>query len=294
MSIKKKVYLAEPRGFCAGVIRALQTVEDALEKYGSPLYVFHEIVHNDYIIAELKKKGVIFIEDLEDVPSGSHLVFSAHGVSKELEKAAEKRQLQVIDATCPLVKKNHQKAEKWEAEGKTIILIGHKKHPETIGTLGQLSKPAIIIEDSDDARTLSVTENKNKNFAYLTQTTLSLDDTEEIIKILKGKLPGLQDCGVGDICYATGERQKAVKKLAKKCDLILVIGSPKSSNSNRLREVAEKCGTRSLLINQVSELNLDSFDNLHAIGISAGASAPECLVEELLEKLKEKGWKLVV
>jgi len=281
----KKIYLAYPRGFCAGVRRALDTVEEALKVYGRPVYVLHEIVHNDYIVNNLKQKGVIFVENLSAVPCGSPLIFSAHGVSGKTEKEAAKFGLKCIDATCPLVKKIHKKALALEKKGFSVFLIGHRKHPEISGTLGQLRNSAFVIEKTSDIEKI---KQDIENCAYLTQTTLSLDDTGEIIEALKKKYPGID--GGGDICYATQNRQNAVKMLAEKCDTVFIIGSPKSSNSNRLKETAEKLGIRSYLINNASEITPEMLAGSENTGISAGASAPECLVEELIEFLEAKGW----
>lgn len=281
----KKIYLAYPRGFCAGVRRALDTVEEALKVYGSPVYVLHEIVHNDYIVNSLKQKGVIFVEELSAVPCGSPLIFSAHGVSRKTEKEAAKLGLKCIDATCPLVKKIHKKALALEKKGFSVFLIGHRTHPEIFATLGQLRNPAFVIEKASDIEKI---KQDIENCAYLTQTTLSLDDTGEIIEALKNKYPAIE--GGGDICYATQNRQNAVKMLAEKCDTVFIIGSPKSSNSNRLKETAEKLGIRSYLINNASEITPEMLNNSENTGISAGASAPECLVEELIEFLRSRGW----
>lgn len=283
--MSKKIYLAYPRGFCAGVRRALDTVEEALKVYGSPVYVLHEIVHNDYIVNNLKQRGVIFVENLSAVPCGSPLIFSAHGVSRKTELDAGKLGLKCIDATCPLVKKIHKKALSLEKKGFSVFLIGHRKHPEISGTLGQLRNPAFVIENVSDIEKMNLNIEKT---AYLTQTTLSIDDTMEIVEVLKKKYPGIE--GGGDICYATQNRQNAVKLLAEKCDTVFIIGSPKSSNSNRLRESAEKLGIRSYLINNASEITPEMLAGSENTGISAGASAPECLVEELIESLKSQGW----
>jgi 4-hydroxy-3-methylbut-2-enyl diphosphate reductase len=283
-----KILLASPRGFCAGVRRALDTVEEVLKRTQPPVYVFHEIVHNNYIVEQLTRRGVIFVESLDEVPDGAVLIFSAHGVSPELEKAAAAKKLKVIDASCPLVKKIHRKARRQKNANCQIILIGHKGHPEIVGTLGQTGGSAKIVETVQDVYNLPKPP-AGKKVAYLTQTTLSLDDISGITEALHEKFPDI--IGDGDICYATQNRQNAVKELAKQCDLILVIGSKKSSNSNRLREVALKCGVKALLIDGAGDITSTDLENVENIGITAGASAPECLVSETVEFLKNRGWQ---
>lgn len=281
----KKIYLASPRGFCAGVRRALDIVEKVIAVCGSPVCVLHEIVHNDYVVSKLRAQGVIFIENIADAPTGATVIFSAHGVSKDIEKQALERGLKCIDATCPLVKKIHTKAVRYENGGYKLILIGHSKHPETRGTLGQLSNPATVIEKLDDIKKLRPCTDK---IAYLTQTTFSVAETQEIVAGLRKIYPSIE--GAGDICYATQNRQNAVKLLTENCDTVLIVGSRKSSNSCRMREIAEGENIASYLINSSSELTDDVLKNTNALGISAGASAPECLVQELLAHLKERGW----
>lgn len=281
------LYIANPRGFCAGVDRAIQIVEMALEKYGAPVYVRHEIVHNKYVVEGLVKRGAIFVDELDEVPSDKPVVFSAHGVPKSVPSEAENRKMLYIDATCPLVSKVHREAERYDKQGAEIVMIGHKGHPEVIGTMGQLKEGAIkLVEGPEDVEKLVL--NNPDNVAYITQTTLSLDDTSEIIEALKKKFPSIKDPKKEDICYATTNRQNAVKALAEKVDVVLIIGAPNSSNSRRLVEVAQKVGCKSMLIQRASEINWDWFKNISAVGISAGASAPEILVEEVIASFKEK------
>ncbi|HPF47360.1 MAG: 4-hydroxy-3-methylbut-2-enyl diphosphate reductase [Alphaproteobacteria bacterium] len=281
------LYIANPRGFCAGVDRAIQIVEMALEKYGAPVYVRHEIVHNKYVVEGLVKRGAIFVDELDEVPSDKPVVFSAHGVPKSVPQEAESRKMLYIDATCPLVSKVHREAERYDRQGMEIVMIGHKGHPEVIGTMGQLATGAIhLVESPEDVDKLQL---KNEdNVAYITQTTLSLDDTSEIIETLKEKYPSIQDPKKEDICYATTNRQNAVKALAEKVEMVLIIGAPNSSNSRRLVEVARKVGCRSVLIQRAAEIDWNWFDNVSAVGISAGASAPEILVEEVMNAFKDR------
>lgn len=284
---KMKLYIANPRGFCAGVDRAIQIVEMALKKYGAPVYVRHEIVHNKYVVEGLEKRGAIFIEELHEVPSDKPVVFSAHGVPKSVPAEAENRKMVYIDATCPLVSKIHREAERYDKVGSEIVMIGHKGHPEVVGTMGQLRDGAIhLVEDIEDVKKLSF-ENID-NVAYITQTTLSLDDTSEIISALKIKFPSIKDPKKEDICYATTNRQNAVKALAEKVGIVLIIGAPNSSNSLRLVEVARKVGCKSMLIQRASDIYWKWFDGVEAVGISAGASAPEVLVEEVLGSFKNR------
>jgi 4-hydroxy-3-methylbut-2-enyl diphosphate reductase len=285
--MSKKILLAYPRGFCAGVRRALDTVDKALTVSGGPVYVFHEIVHNDYIVKNLRDRGVIFVESIEAPPPGSTLIFSAHGVSRQLEATAAARGVKVIDATCPLVRRIHRKAGRFRAEERMIILIGHKGHPEIIGTLGQIENGAFVVETIADAAALPEPE-KGSQAAYLTQTTLSIDETRGIVEALERRFPGIK--GGGDICYATQNRQNAIKALCPECDLMLIIGSKNSSNSNRLRELAERCGCRAALIDGAADLNTFDLAGVGNIGISAGASAPECLVAEVTNFLRARGW----
>ena len=280
------IQLASPRGFCAGVDRAIAIVEKALEKFGNPVYVRHEIVHNKYVVQELCDKGAIFVEKLDEVPDDSLVIFSAHGVPKSVPAAAQKRGLTYLDATCPLVTKVHVDAARHKKEGRTVLLIGHSGHPEVIGTLGQFPKgEMLLIENIGQAKSVKV-ENPD-NLSYVTQTTLSLDDTAEIIKVLKGRFPKIESPRTEDICYATTNRQAAVKALTQTCDAIVVIGALNSSNSNRLKEVSQAAGcSKSILIDRAEELDIDWLCGVHTLGITAGASAPEILVQELITKLK--------
>ena len=279
----KKIILANPRGFCAGVDRAIEVVEKSLKIYGKPIYVKHQIVHNDHVVKSLEEIGAIFIEDLDEVPENSMLIFSAHGVSPKIKIEAEKRNLKVIDATCPLVTKVHLQAKRYNKEGYSIILIGHKNHPETVGTMGEASM--ILVENVKDVENLEI-ENPKK-VAYITQTTLSLDDTKEIIEKIKEKFPLAISSSKGEICYATQNRQNAVKELAKKTDLILVVGSEKSSNSIRLVETAIKYGVNSYLIQDKNKIKKEWLNESETIGITSGASTPEILVKEVLEYIKD-------
>jgi 4-hydroxy-3-methylbut-2-en-1-yl diphosphate reductase len=281
------LYVANPRGFCAGVDRAIQIVEMALEKYGAPVYVRHEIVHNKYVVEGLINRGAIFVDELHEVPSDKPVVFSAHGVPKSVPEEAENRNMLYIDATCPLVSKVHREAERYERQGSEIVMIGHKGHPEVIGTMGQLPSGSIhLVEGPEDVEKLNL-KNPN-NVAYITQTTLSLDDTSAVIAALKDKFPSIKDPKKEDICYATTNRQNAVKAMAEKVDVVLIIGAPNSSNSRRLVEVAQKIGCRSMLIQRASEIDWTWFKNIDAVGISAGASAPEILVEEVLSAFQKR------
>ena len=284
-----KIYLASPRGFCAGVDRAIEIVKKSLEKYGSPVYVRHEIVHNKHVVESLKKIGAIFVEELDEIKDKSRpVIFSAHGVPKSIPEQAENLKMDYIDATCPLVSKVHREAENLNKKGDHILLIGHRNHPEVIGTMGQIENGGIdLIENIEDARKYENTS--NKELAYVTQTTLSVDDTKDIIAELKKKFPEIKEPKKDDICYATTNRQSAVKKIASFCDMFFVIGSRNSSNSVRLVEVAKKSGCEnSLLIHSESEIPFDKIDKCKTIGISSGASAPEILVEEFINNLKKK------
>ncbi len=284
-----KIYLASPRGFCAGVDRAIEIVKKSLEKYGSPVYVRHEIVHNKHVVESLKKIGAIFVEELDEIKDKSRpVIFSAHGVPKSIPEQAENLKMDYIDATCPLVSKVHREAENLNKKGDHILLIGHRNHPEVIGTMGQIENGGIdLIENIEDARKYENTS--NKDLAYVTQTTLSVDDTKDIIAELKRKFPEIKEPKKDDICYATTNRQSAVKKIASFCDMFFVIGSRNSSNSVRLVEVAKKSGCEnSLLIHSESEIPFDKIDKCKTIGISSGASAPEILVEEFIDNLKKK------
>ena len=280
-----KILLASPRGFCAGVTRALQSVDQVLEEYPPPIYIYHDIVHNTFVIDELKKRGVIFVDSLDDVPDSQVLVFSAHGVSPNVEDDALDKNLKVIDATCPLVKKIHTKVKNYLKQKKLIILIGHKHHPEIVGTLGQSKGRALVVESLDDVKRLPDLM-PGQQAAYLTQTTLSHEDIAPIIEALHKKYSELE--GNGDICYATTHRQEAVRELAEKCELIIVIGSKKSSNSNRLCETARNCGVKTILIDSPEDININDLPESGNIGLTAGASAPECLIQDTIKFLKER------
>ena len=287
-----QIVLANPRGFCAGVDRAIEIVDQALETFGAPIYVRHEVVHNRTVVDGLKAKGAIFIEDLNDVPIGSTLVFSAHGVSKQVQKEAEERRLTVFDATCPLVTKVHIQVAKHAKSDREVILIGHAGHPEVEGTMGQYEKCTenggiYLVETPEDVAKLKV--NNPDNLAYVTQTTLSMTDTKVMVDALKARFTGIQEQKKDDICYATQNRQDAVQHLAKKADTILVVGSPNSSNSNRLREIAEQLGKLAYLIDTADDMKREWFDGIHVVGVTAGASAPEVLVQEVINKLKQWG-----
>jgi len=278
------ILLANPRGFCAGVDRAIIIVEQALEKFGAPIYVRHEVVHNKFVVDELKRKGAIFVEELDEVPAGNTVIFSAHGVSKDVRVEAEARGLRVFDATCPLVTKVHIEVAKMRASNKEIVMIGHKGHPEVEGTMGQSEGGMYLVETPDDVAKLEV---KNPSLlAYVTQTTLSIDDAAAIVAALKNKFPEISPPKSDSICYATQNRQDAVKIMAKDCDLVIVVGSPNSSNSNRLREVAQNQGVESYMVDNASYLNPNWVTGKKKIGVSAGASAPEVLVKEVIEKLQ--------
>ena len=284
--MKKKIYLIAPRGFCAGVTRAVDTVTLAIEKFGAPVYVKHEIVHNKHVIDELKVKGAVFIEDLNEVPNDRPLIFSAHGVSKKITNQAKKEKSEIIDATCPLVTKVHIQALKFHNRGYKIILIGHKNHPEVEGTMGQVPEEDIIlVENVQDVEKLEL---NNDKIAYITQTTLSVDDTIMVINKLKSKFPHIESSPKEDICYATTNRQNAVKEFAGDCDAFIVVGSSNSSNSNRLIEVAKNSGClKSNLIEDAASLNVDEYRNYNSIGISSGASVPDILVMSVIDKLKD-------
>ena len=272
-----ELLLANPRGFCAGVDRAIEIVERALELHGAPIYVRHEVVHNQFVVDGLRKKGAVFIEALSDVPSGSILIFSAHGVSQAVRQEAKDRGLTIFDATCPLVTKVHLQVSRIRGQGKEIVMIGHKGHPKVEGTMGQSEGGMYLVESPDDVLTLMVQD--EQNIAYVTQTTLSVDDAESIVAALKTRFPFITGPKKDDICYATQNRQDAVKMLVKQCDVVIVVGSLNSSNSNRLREVAENVGVPAYLVNDGNELKPEWFDGKSCVGISAGASAPEVLVK---------------
>ncbi len=282
-----KIYLANPRGFCAGVDRAIDIVDLSLKKYGAPIYVRHEIVHSRHVVNSLRQKGAVFVEELSEVPEGSVVIFSAHGVAKEVWKEANSRRLKVIDATCPLVIKVHNEVNRDYAQGYELILIGHAGHPEVIGTLGQIPDKFHLVSSVEDVEKLHV-ENAN-HLSYVTQTTLSVDECRDIVEALHRRFPHIKGPHQEDICYATQNRQNAVKELAKLVDVILVIGSPNSSNSNRLRELGERCGIPSYLIDSADDINPEWLKDAKAVGITAGASAPEVLVTEVVAYLKSYG-----
>ena len=286
--MKTKVLLANPRGFCAGVDRAIDIVNQALKKFGPPIYVRHEVVHNKTVVEELKSKGVIFVDELSEVPQSSHVIFSAHGVSEKVEKEAEEFNLRSFDATCPLVTKVHSEVQRHVRAGRDIILIGHEGHPEVEGTLGRhnpinSNSKIYLVQDEEEARSLTVSQ--PENLAYVTQTTLSLDDTIAIVKILYKLFPKILKPKSDDICYATQNRQDAVKQLALESEFIVVIGSRNSSNSNRLKELAERCGATSVLIDSAEELDFKSLLKYKSIGITAGASAPESIVQSVVQAI---------
>ena len=286
-----KIILAQPRGFCAGVERAVLMVERALKLFGKPIYIRHEIVHNKFVIEELQRLGAIFVDQINEIPPKSIVIFSAHGVSHQVQQEAKARQLRIFDATCPLVTKVHLEVHKFSSEGRECILIGHNNHPEVEGTLGQFDSSnggtIYLVEDLAQAKSIKV---RNPDYlAYVTQTTLSVDDTQEIIAVLKKRFPKIKGPPKDDICYATQNRQNAVKELAEQCDLILVIGSSNSSNSNRLCELARRRGIASYLIDGIKDLNQQWFDKVKTVGLTAGASAPEKLVQEVLSMLKKWG-----
>jgi 4-hydroxy-3-methylbut-2-enyl diphosphate reductase len=284
-----QVILAQPRGFCAGVERAIEIVETALEKFGAPIYVRHEIVHNPHVVKRLKEKGVIFVEETDEVPEGAVVIFSAHGVTPQVEAHAKGRKLTVIDATCPLVLKVHTEGQKYAKKNYEIILIGHKGHPEIEGTLGRIRSikgDVYLVSDIEDIKKVNV---KNPDqLAYITQTTLSLDETRDVIDALKARFPNIVGPATKDICYATQNRQGAVRELAKNVDVVLVIGAHNSSNSNRLRERAKEVGIDAYLIEDASHLNLDWVRGKERVGVTAGASAPEDLVQEVIERLRKE------
>ena len=283
-----KIFLAAPRGFCAGVDRAIQIVEMALDKWGAPVYVRHEIVHNKFVVDSLKDKGAIFVEELDECPSDRPVIFSAHGVPKAVPSAAEARNLVFVDATCPLVSKVHIEAERHHKNGLQIVMIGHRGHPETIGTMGQLPEgEVLLVEDELDVQNLEVRD--NQNLAYVTQTTLSIDDTFSVVQALQKKFPAIQGPHKEDICYATTNRQLAVKEIANKIDALLVVGAPNSSNSKRLVEVGKRAGCEySQLVQRASEIDFRALEGIENLGITAGASAPEVLIDEVIDSFREK------
>lgn len=287
----KEVLLAQPRGFCAGVDRAIEIVERALVEFGAPIYVRHEIVHNAYVVEDLRQKGAIFIEELADVPAGNTVIFSAHGVSKAIQTEAMERGLRVFDATCPLVTKVHVEVAKMRRDEREIVMIGHQGHPEVEGTMGQSERGMYLVETVDDVAGLAV--RNPALLAYVTQTTLSVDDTADIIAALKDRFPMIAEPKKGDICYATTNRQEAVKFMAPQVDLVIVVGSPNSSNSNRLREVAEKKGTTAYMVDNADLIDPRWLADAVRIGVTAGASAPEVLVDAVIDKLRTLGAKSV-
>jgi 4-hydroxy-3-methylbut-2-enyl diphosphate reductase len=281
------ILLANPRGFCAGVDRAIAIVERALEKFGAPIYVRHEVVHNTFVVNDLKAKGAIFVEELDEVPAGATVVFSAHGVSQAVRAEAEARGLNVFDATCPLVTKVHVEVSKMHDRGFEIVMIGHKGHPEVEGTLGQAKGGMYLVETPADVASLQVTD--PDKLAYVTQTTLSVDDAARVVEALRARFPNITGPKKDDICYATQNRQDAVKALAPQCDVVIVVGSPTSSNSNRLREVAENLGVPAYMVDNASEIDPRWIAGNQCVGVTAGASAPEVLVREVVERLKSLG-----
>jgi len=283
----KEIVLAEPRGFCAGVDRAIEIVERALAKFGAPIYVRHEIVHNTYVVNDLKAKGAIFIEDLDDVPPGATLVFSAHGVSQAVRREAAQRGFSVFDATCPLVTKVHVEVAKLHKEGFDFIMIGHKGHPEVEGTMGQLTEGIYLVEDVADVERVEVAQ--TAKLAVVTQTTLSVDDAAEILRAVKRRFPSVREPKQQDICYATQNRQDAVKVLAPTVDVVIVVGSPTSSNSNRLRELAQRLGTAGYMVDTPDDLKPEWFEGRRSVGLTAGASAPDILVQQVIERLRALG-----
>ncbi|NDP48438.1 MAG: 4-hydroxy-3-methylbut-2-enyl diphosphate reductase [Sulfuriferula multivorans] len=290
--MKPTILLANPRGFCAGVDRAIAIVERALEKFGAPIYVRHEVVHNTFVVNDLKKKGAVFVEELDEVPAGATVIFSAHGVSQAVRTEAEARGLNVFDATCPLVTKVHVEVSKMREQGLEIVMIGHKGHPEVEGTLGQSKQGMYLVETPEDVAKLEVS-NPDK-LAYVTQTTLSVDDAERVVNALRTRFPTIAGPKKDDICYATQNRQDAVKALAPQCDVVIVVGSPTSSNSNRLREVAENLGVAAYMVDNAAEINPQWLEDKRRVGVSAGASAPEVLVQEVISLLQTYGARQVV
>jgi len=283
----QEVVLAEPRGFCAGVDRAIEIVERALRKFGAPIYVRHEIVHNTYVVSDLKARGAVFIEDLAEVPPGATLVFSAHGVSRAVQQEAQARGFQIFDATCPLVSKVHVEVAKLAQEGYEFLMIGHKGHPEVEGTMGQLDHGIHLIEDVDDVARVQPAQ--TAKLAVVTQTTLSVDDAAHILAAVRARFPQVREPKQQDICYATQNRQDAVKLLSPQVDVLIVVGSPTSSNSNRLRELAAKLGTPAYMVDSAAELQSAWFEGVARVGLTAGASAPEVLVQQVLERIKALG-----
>jgi 4-hydroxy-3-methylbut-2-enyl diphosphate reductase len=286
-----QILLANPRGFCAGVDRAIDIVERAIDLFGAPIYVRHEVVHNRYVVERLRQLGAVFVEDLKEIPAGSTVIFSAHGVSRAVQDEARERGLKVFDATCPLVTKVHMEVVRYAREGREVILIGHEGHPEVEGTMGQFDVSfggrIVLVETPEDVEHLQI--RAPERLAFVTQTTLSVDDTQRVVEALRQRFPQLANPRKEDICYATQNRQDAVKQLVERCDLILVVGSPTSSNSNRLREIAEKAGIPGYLVDGPEDLNQEWFVGRKVVGVTAGASAPEILVERVVAKIREWG-----
>ena len=289
-----QIYLANPRGFCAGVDRAIAIVNEALTRFEPPIYVRHEVVHNKFVVSDLANRGAVFVEELHEVPDGSIVIFSAHGVSKAVEDEAERRDLTVFDATCPLVTKVHIEVARFAQDGMDAVLIGHAGHPEVEGTMGRFNRrhggQIHLVENESDVEALNV--QNAEHLAFVTQTTLSMDDTARVIDALREKFPSIQGPRKDDICYATQKRQDAVKDLAGRCEVVLVVGSPNSSNSNRLRELAERMDCRAYLIDNATEMDRSWFDGIQSVGVTAGASAPEILIQEVLQQLQDWGGDL--
>jgi len=281
------IELANPRGFCAGVDRAIEIVERALEQYGTPIFVRHEVVHNRFVVDDLKDKGAVFVNELEEVPDNSTVIFSAHGVARRVQEEAQTRQLRVLDATCPLVTKVHTEVSRYGREGKSVILVGHAGHPEVEGTMGQALGPVMLVETVDDVDQLTV--DPGVALAYVTQTTLSVDDTARILDRLRERFPEIEGPRRDDICYATQNRQDAVREITGRCDVVLVVGSVMSSNSNRLRELAQHEGASAYLIDGVQDIREDMLEGVARVGVTAGASAPEILVEGVMQRLQSLG-----
>lgn len=285
------IELANPRGFCAGVDRAIEIVERALELYGAPIYVRHEVVHNRYVVRNLKEKGAVFVEELEEIPDDSTVIFSAHGVARVVQTAAAGRELRVLDATCPLVTKVHTEVSRYGREGRTVILVGHAGHPEVEGTMGQATGVVHLVESVEDIDNLDIPA--GTPLAYVTQTTLSVDDTAKILKRLRERFPKIEGPRRDDICYATQNRQDAVRAIAGRCDVVFVVGSATSSNSNRLRELAAQTGVRAFLIDGAEDIDKKVLEGVHRVGLTAGASAPEILVDEVVKELQALGGSLI-
>lgn len=286
-----KILLANPRGFCAGVDRAIDIVERALELFGAPIYVRHEVVHNRFVVDGLKNKGAVFVEELHEVPDGATVIFSAHGVSRAVQNEASNRDLTVFDATCPLVTKVHMEVKRYRQQGTEVVLIGHQGHPEVEGTMGQADAGMHLIEHENDVAELNVLN--PDNLAYVTQTTLSVDDTVKVIDALRNRFPNIQGPRKDDICYATQNRQDAVRALSRDADVVIVVGSTNSSNSNRLRELAEQIGVSGYLVDQPEQIETHWFEGVDVVGVTAGASAPEVLVKQVVDRIKELGGKVV-